>query len=834
MKNKLLSFFLFLCSSSAIAQVIYSDEFNEGINSTTPPASYTTGLINNNLQIVGNGTAGAYEAINYDIHNSGVATSIDLSSNAKFFIKAKGTGLPVLRIDLADNNGYVTNLMASQVNLENDYIIFQIDYTGKFTDGGYGGPCGTSGTCPVNASNIQNILFMVNAATGNYNGTIDIEWISFGEALELPPPTGHEIRYNQVGYFKDRNKYISINSDTDFSGVAYTIEDSSNNVVMSGNNPPTSFWGDANQYVSVIDITPINTSDTYTVTTVDDQISFTVSDTPYDNLVQGAFKYYYYNRVSSAVTAPYGGAWTRNSGHPDTNIIVHSSAASVNRPTGTIISAPKGWYDAGDYNKYIVNSGISTYTLLAAFEHYKSYYENRDFNIPESGDTLPDILDEVLWNLEWMLDMQDNVAGGGDGGVYHKLTALGFSARTTMPENYTLDRYVVQKTTAAALNFAAVTAVASRIFEDYAMEKPGLSATLLAASKDAYTWAANNPTVYYNQPADVSTGEYGDTNVTDEFQWAATELFITTGEVQYKNDININSIDGGIPGWQFSDPLALISIAFHGDDLQMDLDVTAVENKILASANAIKSAIENSAMQIGMSTSEYQWGSNGNASNQTLLLLRAYEISADISFLEAAYKGMDYILGRNGTGTCYVSGYGDKPVLRPHHRISEGDGVGLPVPGMVAGGPHTLQPEGDCTYTENDPATSYLDDWCSYSTNEITINWNAPFVYAVNALKFYQDSNIILSNSSGNDKSINNALVLYPNPADYKLSLNKTGQYRNQNVMMTLYDVRGKKLLSTLIDQNTQTINIEQLQTGLYFAELRVKGETITKKIIKK
>src|SRR5690606_21668995 len=101
---------------------------------------------------------------------------------------------------------------------------------------------------------------------------------------------------------------------------------------------------------------------------------------------------------------------------------------------------------------YIVNSGISTYTLLAAYEHFPGFYQGRNINIPESTNDVPDLLDEILWNLDWMEKMQDE-----DGGVYHKLTTIGFSGEV-MPHETTAQRYVVLKGTGATLNFAAVMA----------------------------------------------------------------------------------------------------------------------------------------------------------------------------------------------------------------------------------------------------------------------------------------------------------------------------------------------------------------------------------------
>src|SRR5690606_20791942 len=183
---------------------------------------------------------------------------------------------------------------------------------------------------------------------------------------------------------------------------------------------------------------------------------------------------------------------------------------------------------AGDYNKYIVNSGISTYTLLAAYEHFPEIFDPQNLNIPESGDAIPDLLNETLWNLEWMLTMQDAT----DGGVYHKLTNKRFDG-VVMPHEAASDRYVVQKSTAAALNFAAVMATASRVLAQYEQQLPAMSAKMLAAAESAWAWAEANPDVIYKQPEDIKTGEYGDRQLADEFFWAAAELYITTKKDTY-------------------------------------------------------------------------------------------------------------------------------------------------------------------------------------------------------------------------------------------------------------------------------------------------------------
>ena len=181
-----------------------------------------------------------------------------------------------------------------------------------------------------------------------------------------------------------------------------------------------------------------------------------------------SLKGYYYQRVSMPLEKKYAGKWARPAGHPDTSVQIHPSAATAKRPAGTVISTPGGWYDAGDYNKYVVNSGITMGTLLSAYEDFPSYFDTLDTNIPRGKNPIPDILNEVLYNLRWMLAMQDP----DDGGVYNKCTNASFDGMV-MPGVTQLPRYVVQKGTAATLDFAAVAAQASRIFRSSKNNYPG-------------------------------------------------------------------------------------------------------------------------------------------------------------------------------------------------------------------------------------------------------------------------------------------------------------------------------------------------------------------------
>jgi endoglucanase len=458
---------------------------------------------------------------------------------------------------------------------------------------------------------------------------------------------------------------------------------------------------------------------------------------------------YYYQRTGIELKSAYVGKYAREMGHPDNQVVVHNSAATDKIPTGTIINSSKGWYDAGDYNKYIVNSGISMYTLLALYEDFPEYSKTLKLNIPESDNNIPDLLDEINWNLRWMLTMQDP----NDGGVYHKLTNANFDG-SVRPVDAVTPRYVIQKTTAATLDFAAVMAQASRIYKSFEKEMPGLADSCLKASINAYAWAKSNPNILYIQselknPA-ITTGAYDDNQVSDEFFWAASELLIATNDIKYFNDIHFDKIEDQIlriPDWQNVGTLGIYSLLRSSTTVQFTSNKNIIHSlsvlklKFLDFAKTLEKKSTASAYGVPMGTysNDFVWGSNAVAGNESVLLTKAFLLTNDPKLLEAAQANVDYLLGRNAVGYCFVTGFGDKSPKNPHHRPSESDDIAEPIPGMVVGGPNPGQQDlvhcPNKKYPSNLPAMSYIDEQCSYASNEIAINWNAPFAYSVNALE---------------------------------------------------------------------------------------------------
>ncbi|NMP30684.1 glycoside hydrolase family 9 [Thalassotalea sp. M1531] len=560
------------------------------------------------------------------------------------------------------------------------------------------------------------------SACGNSSGSSTSE-----ESTNNTAPTlkrASTIHTNQLSYLPIGEKIALI---PNVSALTYTLTNKDDgNIVYKGTLSEAKVWQPAGSVtVKQAEFSSVQSTGSYLLTVAGvEPKEIDISFTPYAALHDAALKSYYYNRASSEITSEYGGQWARPLGHSDNQVTVHSSAASEERPAGTAITASKGWYDAGDFGKYVVNSGIATYTLMAAYQHYPAFYQNRELNIPESNDDVPDILNEIKWNLDWLQHMQDI-----DGGVYHKLTTLEWPGKE-MPHEDQRERFVIGKSTAATLNFAATMAMASRV---YSSQFKALSTQWLTASELAWQWANTNPAVVYVQPTDVKSGEYGDDHFNDEFAWAAAELYLATQNEEYLSAFEHHHGLLGISSWQHVPSLAVISLLREGGGLLPAALVEQLTQLLNSLAGDLLLQYQNSAYAIAMEQNDFVWGSNSVVLNKAMILMQAYHFSKDTYYRDASIGAISYLLGRNPTGYSFVTGFGSKTPVDPHHRASYSDNVNQPIPGMLVGGPQNGQQD-ECSYPSNQAALSYLDHWCSYSTNEVAINWNAPLVYVLAAL----------------------------------------------------------------------------------------------------
>ena len=398
-----------------------------------------------------------------------------------------------------------------------------------------------------------------------------------------------------------------------------------------------------------------------------------------------------------------------------------------------------GWHDAGDYGRYMANSGISTGTLLWAWEIYGQKLKNISLMIPESGNGTPDILNEARWNLEWMLKMQDD-----DGGAWHKQASEQFPGFIA-PEDDKLPSEVVgtgsapYKSTCATADLAAVGAIAARVYQPYDAK---FAAKSLDAARKAWAWTEKYPDVTFRNPPGVGAGEYADANCKDERLWAAAELWRTTGDAAY-HDFFLKNYAEFLPSldsppaenWATVEPMALWTYALStrkGADAKA---VAAIRKRILKAARAIVERTRSNPYLTSMQARDYVWGSNGVAASYGTYLLIANQLEPDNSFVDVARDNLHYLLGRNTFSLSWVTQVGEHPFQHPHHRPSGSGKQPGPWPGMLSGGPNANRQDPLLAAMPKDlpPGKLYADQLASYASNEICINWQASLVFLLAA-----------------------------------------------------------------------------------------------------
>ncbi|MBZ5668611.1 MAG: glycoside hydrolase family 9 protein [Acidobacteriia bacterium] len=394
-----------------------------------------------------------------------------------------------------------------------------------------------------------------------------------------------------------------------------------------------------------------------------------------------------------------------------------------------------GWHDAGDYGRYMVNSGIATGTLLWAWEMFGSKLGSIKLNIPESGNGTPDILSEIRWNLEWMLKMQHD-----DGGVWHKQTSEHF-CDVVMPEDDRLPSEVIgtgkapYKSTSATADLAAVAAIAARVYEPF---DKTFAARNLRAARKAWAWAERYPDVTFKNPPGISTGEYGDADCGDERLWAAAELWRTTGEARYNRYFvdhhakylpTLRALDA--ESWRVVAPMGLWAYALATCPDSDPHALADVRDAALAAAHETVERTRHNPYHVSLVAGDFLWGSNGLAANYGMELLIANALSTDRVFVETALDNVHYLLGRNTFSISWVTQVGANPFRHPHHRPSGADKNPEAWPGLLSRGPNAARqdPVLKALLPDLPPAKVYADDQSSYASNEVCINWQALLVF---------------------------------------------------------------------------------------------------------
>jgi endoglucanase len=568
----------------------------------------------------------------------------------------------------------------------------------------------------------------------------------------LPPP---KVAVNQTGYLPKLPKVAVLDSAAT-EPQKWELLDGQGAVVADGE---TSVFGpDKNSGNSVhrIDFSGFKGTGKGFILRVgeDKSYPFEIEPDVYEKLKYDALAYFYHNRSGIEIKMPYAGGeqWTRPAGHlPD------KAPCAADIGCKYTLDVTGGWYDAGDHGKYVVNGGFSAWVLLDEWERTKYLGKSLDdfadgkMQIPEQGNGIDDLLDEARWEVSFLMAMQAPDGSEFAGMVHHKMHDEGWTAIGVRPDQDTLKRTLRPVSTAATLDMAAVAAQASRVFRS---SDRAFSAKALTAAEKAYAAAEKHPDKYAD-PNDNNNGggDYSDSDVTDEFYWAAAELFITTGEGKYLKDLEQNphnekfkNNDGtaSLLLWQTVDSLGAISLAVVPSKLDKK-ERDAQRKRLVVEADRYLAHAKKEGYGVPFDPGNqggkpsYPWGSNSFVATNAMVLALAYDFTKKPEYRGGVAAAADYLLGMNPMGQSYVSGYGEKPLTNPHHRFwakqSRSDFPSAP-PGVLSGGPNSdlqdpyvqaagLKKKG-CA-----PQKCYLDNIEAWSVNEITINWNSPFAWVM-------------------------------------------------------------------------------------------------------
>ena len=570
---------------------------------------------------------------------------------------------------------------------------------------------------------------------------------------------------NQVNYFPQLEKKATLLSDQT-SSVSFSLLDESGKTVFTGDSSVLGEDADSGDSVHVLDFSKFQEPGTYTLE-ADGQKSrsFSIGGTAYySGMLYDALNYFYQNRSGIAIESQFitsgdSTSLARAAGHSNDTARITTDWVDLNSNGGTQ-DVTGGWYDAGDHGKYVVNGGISLWMMQNQYEHAKqkgdtSAYEDGTMSIPENNNGYPDLLDEARWEMEWMLKMivQD---GEYADMAYHKVHDIKWTALGMTPADDTLERILKPPTTCATLNLAACAAQASRLWRDLDSD---FSKQCLDAAEAAYAAAKKHPDLYAPIDQSIGGGPYGDDDATDEFYWAAAELYLTTGDSSYQKDMKASdwyldvptTLKGGESvdtvasfDWGHTAALGSISLSLYPD--QLGKDAEKLSDAFSEAADTYLQLEDEqgygqpyAASTISSSDSDngYVWGSNSFVIDNAIILAYAYDLTDNTDYLNGAATAMDYLLGRNPVDYSYVTGYGTHAVQYPHHRFwahQLSENFPMAPSGVLVGGPNSgmedpwVQGSG-WKKGEIPPAKCYLDHIEAWSVNECTINWNEPLAW---------------------------------------------------------------------------------------------------------
>jgi len=527
--------------------------------------------------------------------------------------------------------------------------------------------------------------------------------VALGSLLAVPALEGvaraadADLRLSSIGYVPEAAKRATVLGAPSGSFVVRRAADDSE--ALSGELTARGDDG-------VADFTELTEEGTFVleVTGVGRSPAFPVGAAAWVEPLRTAMLGLYGWRSGIDVSITYGGqTWAHAAGH-----LEDAYLDFVGQP-GVLADGTGGWYDAGDYGKYTVNSAITMGLLLQAWEDFGPQLEPLALAIPEAGGALPDYLDELRYQLDWMLKMQF-----ADGSVSHKITPVDFP-EYILPVDDTAPRYFSPWGSAATAGFVATMAKAARVYREL---DPDYADRLEAAALESWAFLVDNPGNHAADMSDFEQAQYQTTDGDDRV-WAAAEVWETTGDASA-----LAAFESGVRAlrdlvyvnWDWGDQSNL-GVFTYLRSTRDGRDAGLVAELEAALIDVADTHVANAASTYGRGIEEVYWGSNGTVARICATLHVAALITGDARYAGTCVDQVAHLFGRNEYGRSQVTGLGVDPPLHPHCRRSMADGVEPPYPGYLVGG-------------ASSPG-NWLDDQEDYETNEIAINWQGALVYAL-------------------------------------------------------------------------------------------------------
>ncbi len=518
-------------------------------------------------------------------------------------------------------------------------------------------------------------------------------------------------RINQTGYAPRLPVHAAV-----LTGAALRLTDPSGRMVRCFPSASPRFDPASGDEVVLRDLGPLPEG-RYLLEGAGEKRELTVSARPWRAVGNALIKGLFYQRCGCALEEGCAGRYAHGPCHtlPKVDWLDRTVRKNV----------AGGWHDAGDYGRYTGPGAVAAAHLLYAWKLFPGGCSD-DLGIPETGCGMPDILSEARYEVEWLLKMQRS-----DGAFHHKLTKARF-APFIMPEEDRETEYLMPVSHCATAAACACLALGGRVYREF--DRPFADRLRFSALR-AWEWLRSHPDfVPFSNPEGVRTGQYGDRSDLDERFWAACELYALTGEEPFRTEaerLYAPGQDTAAFGWADVGGLGALCCLFDLKEKAGNVLYDGLKADFLRRSGEKRMLSLSSGYGTALSPEGYVWGSILPVMSAAMAMIGEYLLTGRREALSAALLQWDYALGLNCLDTCFVTGFGERTVLHPHHRPSGADGIFYPVPGLISGGPNGRVPYPATAEKLKGlpPAKCYLDEEPSADTNEVAVYWNSPAVF---------------------------------------------------------------------------------------------------------